>query len=33
VLSPELRDAFRVHPWFRRLRRAEDLGSAWRGRR
>jgi tetratricopeptide (TPR) repeat protein len=33
LLSDELRAAFRVHPWFRRVRRGESLGAAWKGRR
>ncbi len=33
LLSDEVRAAFRVHPWFRQVKRGESQGSAWRGRR
>ncbi len=33
TLSPEIRAAFRVHPWFRELAKGDDQGSAWKGRR
>lgn len=33
LLSPDLRAAFQVHPWYRRAARGEGAGQAWRGRR
>ena len=32
-LAPTDRDAFRVHPWLRRIERGESQGQAWKGRR